>query len=257
MRLLRIVLVLAAIVVAIATPSLQALYPFGLSAGAFSAQGDSTLRVAGYAFSIWGLLYLGMITYGVYQALPVSRQSQALKNYGWPSIVAIAGCGLWIAAAAFNWVWGTVAIISVSAGALIYAATRDQPNLSRSEAIFVVAPLNALAGWLTIAAIVNAVTSATITGLVTPDLTDAVAFAAILAAGAIAIIVALASRSVVYLAPIVWGLGGVYNAEVERNLGVAAAAAAAGGVLILVALFVLVRRIGKGKASAPWPAAQA
>jgi hypothetical protein len=52
--------VLAAAVFAVIVPVVQALGGFGLSQAEFAADGNQTLRVAGYAFSIWSLLYLGL-----------------------------------------------------------------------------------------------------------------------------------------------------------------------------------------------------
>src|SRR5512138_1928173 len=38
---------------------------------------------AGYVFSIWGLIYLGLIAYAIYQALPAQRQNPRLRATGW------------------------------------------------------------------------------------------------------------------------------------------------------------------------------
>jgi benzodiazapine receptor len=35
---------------------------------------------AGYVFSIWGLIYLGLITFTIYQALPSERDNQTIKK---------------------------------------------------------------------------------------------------------------------------------------------------------------------------------
>ncbi|MDI9637651.1 hypothetical protein QM565_18130 [Geitlerinema splendidum] len=44
---------------------------------------------ASYAFSIWGLIYVGLIAYGVYQFLPSQRQNSTLR---WVNI--FFDCGL-------------------------------------------------------------------------------------------------------------------------------------------------------------------
>src|SRR5512146_2629169 len=38
---------------------------------------------AGYVFSIWGLIYLGLIAYGIFQALPAQRENPRLRATGW------------------------------------------------------------------------------------------------------------------------------------------------------------------------------
>src|SRR5687767_4589118 len=35
---------------------------------------------AGYVFSIWGLIYIGLIAYSIYQALPAQRDNKALDE---------------------------------------------------------------------------------------------------------------------------------------------------------------------------------
>ena len=37
---------------------------------------------AGYVFSIWGLIYLGLIAFAVYQALPSQRENPRLRSIG-------------------------------------------------------------------------------------------------------------------------------------------------------------------------------
>ncbi len=233
---LRSTLIICAVIFAVAVPSLQAVYQFGMSAAAFSFQGDATLRVEGFAFAIWGLLYLGMIIYALYQVLPVARGSETLAIYAWPSIVAISGCGLWILMAALNLTWMTVVVISVSAAALIFAILQAKGSGLLQDRLLISLPLNLLAGWLTIASIVNVVTVLTIEQIVTADLAMVTALAAIGGASIIAASVAVTGRSAFYLAPIVWGLYGVRVAESVRQPLVSDAAGVA--VLLLGSLAV-------------------
>ncbi len=213
----RSTLILLAVVFAVAVPSLQVAYQFGMSAAEFSYQGNGTLRVEGFAFAIWGLLYLGMIIYALYQALPVTRASETLAIYAWPSFVAISGCGLWILMAALNQIWMTVVVISVSAAALILALLQAQGGGTLRDRLLIALPLNLLAGWLTIASIVNVVTVLTIERIITPDIATMSGLVAVGGATLLAATVALSGRSALYLLPIIWGLYGVRVAEGTRQ----------------------------------------
>ena len=75
----------------------------------------NTLRVAGYAFSIWSLIYAGILAYAVRQVLPQTGESEMINRMGWPSAVAFFGIGLWIIVAALNLKAASVAIIAASA----------------------------------------------------------------------------------------------------------------------------------------------
>ena len=80
----RRVVVLAAAAFAIVVPVIQMATGLGLDQGEFAAQGDGTLRVAGYAFSIWGLIYLGILAYAVRQVLPQTGESDLIRRMGVP-----------------------------------------------------------------------------------------------------------------------------------------------------------------------------
>ena len=79
--------------------------------------GDTTLEAAGYAFSIWSLIYAGLVSFAIYQALPSTKETPGLRALGWPSAVAMAGCGLWLIAAVYDIKLATMLIIIGSAAA--------------------------------------------------------------------------------------------------------------------------------------------
>ena len=51
---------------------------------------------AGYVFSIWGLIYLGLIAYSIYQALPTQRENPALEKIGYIYIISAVANIAWI-----------------------------------------------------------------------------------------------------------------------------------------------------------------
>ena len=54
---------------------------------------------AGYVFSIWGVIYLGLIGYAIYQVLPAQRENVRLNRVGYlfgaSSVANIAWLFLW------------------------------------------------------------------------------------------------------------------------------------------------------------------
>ena len=229
----RKVAMLLAVAVAILTPVVQQTQDLGISQAAFAAQGDSTLRVAGYAFVIWGLIYAALAVYAVYQLR--APQSDALRRLGWPAAIATAGCAAWIVASSANWMGATVVIILVSAAAAIagvMAAARSASGRDRWLAVF---PVALLAGWLSVAASVNVLTVATAMGLITADTGPGSAIAAVLAVVILGTIISLKSRVFAYPLPIAWGLIGVYVAERADKPLIAMIAAGAAGIMLFVA----------------------
>lgn len=232
--------VIASVAFALLAPAVQSAADLGLSAAAFSASGDQTLRAAGYAFSIWGLIYAGLVAYAAYQGLPAGRRSPQVDAVAWPSVVAITGCGAWICASALDWKWATVAIITVSALAMIHGLSRARAAGAPTprDRWLVLWPLAGLAGWLTVASAINILTVLTAVGLIGPERAVAAGLVGVLAVCAAATGGLWATRLPAYGLPIAWGLVAVWVAERADNAAVALAALA-GAVLVAVgALFV-------------------
>jgi hypothetical protein len=224
--------VLGAVAVALLVPASQAAFGWGQTASEFSESGDETLRAAGWAFSIWGLIYVGLAAFAVYQ---LGNRSGALRRVRWPAAAAALGCGLWIAAAAVDSRWLTVLIISASAVAAVAAAWTARGSAKAGELAFrllALWPLSLLAGWLTIATLVNLLTVLTAEGLVTGSARGWAALAGVATATVIAAAVTLRARMSLYAAPVVWGLVAVTAAARQDAQPVLAAVALGAGLLL-------------------------
>lgn len=231
--------IILAVAFAIATPVVQAVSGIGLSAAEFSRSGDSTLRAAGYAFSIWSVIYAGLVAFAVYQALPRQREDPLIDSLAGPAAAAIVGTGLWLWAAALDVRWATVGIIVLSAAFLVLGLMRAAQSHGRPElknALLVWWPLSLLAGWLTIASAINILTVMTAEGLLTGIARPAAA-AGVLAVVVVALLVLRASRLPVYAIPIAWGLVAVWIAENGEKMGVAALALASAVVVAAYAIW--------------------
>lgn len=241
----RRLIVLAAALFAVIIPYAQMALHLGQSQAAFAAQGDQTLRVAGFAFSIWALIYLGLLAYAIRQALPQTGESELLRWLGWPSVVAFLGIGGWIIAAAMDWRMATDILIIAAALALLIplaagaARVRALPRGDRD--LWLTAwPLSLLAGWLTIAAPVNILTVATADGALPTALSPtAWGILAIVVAGVIALVMTLRLRIMAFALPVAWGALGVFVAEQERNPVLGFSALAAGLIVLIGALIIV------------------
>ena len=244
-------IVLASAVFAVVVAYGQMATGWGQTPEEFSADSDATLKVAGYAFAIWGLIYLGLLVYAVRQALPQTGESLLIHRLGWPSAAALLGIGWWIVASAIDWEWATVALIFGSLFVLLVplllnaGSIRALPRTDRDRWM-VVWPLALLAGWLTVASPVNLLTILTGNGdLPASPSPTAWAMLAVAVVALTALVVTASLRMLAFALPVAWGLLGAFVAEQERNPSLAYAALAA-AVAVLVGAVILTFRLRPG-----------
>lgn len=222
--LIRRLIILAAALFAVVIGQTQVLLGWGQSPAEFAADSDATLRVAGYAFAIWGVIYLWLLVYAFRQLFTrAGGEAPIRRHLGWPSALAMFGIGTWVVAAAFDQELGTIILIVGSLLILLVpllansSAIRALPRGDR-ERWLTVWPVTLLAGWLTVAAPVNVITVVTGNG----DLPTALsptgwAILAVVAVALIALFVTSRLRTLAYGLPIAWGLTGAFVAEQVRN----------------------------------------
>ena len=244
--------IFVAMLFAVIIGQLQQLMDLGQTPSEFSADSDATMRVAGWAFAIWGPIYLGLIVYGVRQMLRKTHESEMLRAFGWPSFLALSFIGAWILAAAWDWEVATIVLI---VGALVVllipllSMAGDIRALPRGDRDrwMTVWPLAALAGWLTIAAPVNLLTVATGNGDLPAVLAPtAWALIAITVVTLIGLFVTWRTRVPVYPLPIAWGLMGVFAAEQEKGNGVLAFGALGASLILLAGALIMTLGLRRG-----------
>lgn len=240
---IRTLAIVAAALFAVGTPIVQWLTgTIAVGQTNLVNDGEQTLKAARYAFSIWSLIYAGVLAYAIYQALPSTRESPGLRMLGWPSVAAMLGCGVWLIAASLDWRWATVAIIVASAAALCVPLAKRYPVQNKADFWLVAAPLSMLAGWLTVASAINTLTVLTSVGLITVDSAPAWAGGGIVLVLLVAGTLSAASRNWVYPLPVAWGLAAAAVAEQSDKPMIALLALAASVVLVAVAGWAAVGR---------------
>ena len=81
---------------------------------------------AGYVFSIWGLIYLGLIAFAVFQALPRERTNRRLERVGYLFVLSCAANIAWL----FLWRHGLSAPTFIPT-----IKNRNQPQPIRADNI--------------------------------------------------------------------------------------------------------------------------
>jgi translocator protein len=155
----RQLLVIAALVVMIATNVLANALPLNnQTTGEISARFPIYFEPAGYVFSIWGLIYLGLIVYAVYQALPAQQHNPRLRVIAYPFIFSCLANTTWLFLWHYNFFTLTQAAMVALLLALILIYRRlaaGRPAASRAEKWAVHLPFSVYLGWVTVATVAN------------------------------------------------------------------------------------------------------
>ncbi|HEY4691837.1 MAG TPA: TspO/MBR family protein [Bellilinea sp.] len=130
----------------------------GLNTGEISDRFKVYFVPAGYVFSIWGVIYIGLIAYAVFQALPSQRENPRLRQTGY----LVAASGLANIAWLFLWHYEqfplTLVAMFALLGLLIVTYLRLGTGLTLvpvAETWTVRVPFSIYLGWITVAAVAN------------------------------------------------------------------------------------------------------
>ncbi len=128
-------------------------YVNGVTPEVISNKYPTMLTPAGYAFTIWSLIYVGMIAFSIYQLLPanISKYSRVRSLY---IVSCVLNCA-WI----FFWhrdqIGICLAIILALLATLLLLCFKLKDQAKVTDSLFSKAPFGIYFGWVTCASIVN------------------------------------------------------------------------------------------------------
>lgn len=188
------------------------------------------VQPAGYAFSIWGLIYLWLI---LHAGFGLARRAEAA---GWdrPRLALMAAQLLgvvWVAFAEDNPVVATAVILVMAAVALTALFQTDGGPRQGLDRWLFQPPVALFAGWVTAAA--GVASGITLSGLGwLGDQTAALLMLAVVLIAAAAVQMRL--RAITYGAAVIWALLGIVAANRGLNLPVSLAAGAGAAIMALI-----------------------
>jgi hypothetical protein len=188
----------------------------GLTTGAVSDLYPNLFTPAGFAFSIWGLIYTGLLAFMI-RILATSDKALVSKLFPWFAINSFANMA-WIFAWHHIQVVTSLVLMLVLLISLIYlTAELRSSSISSKEVRFFNAVFEIYLGWITVATVANFTALLVAFNWNALGISEEYWMLIILP-----VIVVIASvmyfkyTSVVYLLPIIWALYGIY----AKHLGV-------------------------------------
>jgi len=236
-------LVIIATLATIAINALANIVPFNnQTTGEISDRYPVYFVPAGYVFSIWSLIYLGLLAYSVYQARNHQGQPAKFQSIGKWYLLSAAANSTWI----FLWHWNQLALSVVVITVLLIAliglygrmvqAGWEQGAATRGEFWCVFVPFSIYLGWGSVATIANITTWLYAIGWggfgIDPVLW---AVALLVISAGFGAYFGLWRRNLAYALVIVWALIGI----AVKHSDVALLVYTAGGLAVVVLLLAL------------------
>lgn len=235
--------VLALIAMLVVNGLANALPLNNLTTGEISDRFDVYFVPAAYVFSIWGLIYVALILFTVYQVLPSQRENPRLGRIGYLFAFSCLANAAWL----FFWHYELFALSLVAMFALLITLITIYLRLdigravvSTTEKWLVDVPFSLYLGWITVATIANVTSFLDYINWgawgIRPEWWTVIM---LLAATFIASAVSFTRGDIAYMLVIIWAFVGI----ALRHAGTPIVAPATWVAVVLVAMITVVGRL--------------
>lgn len=216
----------------------------GVNTGEISARYPTGFTPAGWVFSIWSVIYLGLMAFAVFAARAPTSRAGRVRAIEPAYLVSCVANATWI----FLWHYGRILesllVMLVLLGSLlvVYLRLRVAPASSTSERICVDMPFSLYLGWITTAALANLAAWFYDLGFYPFAVPmDDWAMLTVVTATAIYTAVGVRTRDGIYTLVFAWASLGIVLQTMEISHPVRLAAAAACAVMVIVSLVSLIQ----------------
>ena len=216
----------------------------GLNTGEISDRFQIFFVPAGYVFSIWGVIYIGLIAYAIYQVLPAQRENSRLQSIGYIFILSCLANITWLFLwhyEVFNFTLLAMLVLLLSLIAIYLRLDIGRSEVSRVEKWAVHVPFSIYLGWITVATIANTTQLLYYLGWSGWGISAETWTVIMLAAGVIiSALMSITRADVAYSLVLVWAYIGIAMKHGETPI-VSTSAVVAAGLILVILIFVSIR----------------
>ena len=217
--------------------------PFnGQGTGEISDRFDILFVPAGYVFSIWFFIYVGLIIFTVFQARSDQVNSKLLDRISPAYWIANMANNVWL----FFWHWEyfpltlvAMIIILISLIYLYLQFGKNENQLTKSEKWLVKLPFSVYLGWISVATIANVSQVLYFVGWdgfgISPQIWTVIM---ILVATIVGILMLVRERDIAFSLVLVWAFAGIAAKQVSNTTVARTAWLGVGLLLIMIVLTV-------------------
>ena len=243
----RQIIVVIALIITIAVNIMSNAIPLnGLTAGEIADSFDVYFVPAGYVFSIWSVIYLGLIAYAVFQLLPEQRENPRLRQTGWWFVLSCAANSIWL----FLWHYCYFALSVVAMLTLLISLIViylrlgiGRQTVSSGERWLVHLPFSVYLGWVTVATIANITAFLDFVNWngfgISPEIWTLIM---VVVATAVAVLMANTRQDIAYLLVLIWAFTGIGVEQADTPL-IANAAYLAAAIIAIIVVVVIIQKI--------------
>ena len=204
---------------------------------------------AGYVFSIWGIIYIFLGVFVVYQALPKQQGKDYQKKIGWLFVLSSLINIVWLFLWQFEYLTLSVVLMFLLLASLILIYLRlgvGKSKVAMGERLAIHLPFSVYLGWITVASIANV--AATLVSLnwdgfgISPEIWTTLVVAVALI---ITILMLITRKDVAYSLVIIWALVGIGVKQSGNQTIVLLTEVSAAIVAIVLIIVVLIAKLRK------------
>lgn len=210
--------------------------PLGISRmNEISDKYESRFSPAGYAFSIWGVIYLSFIIYAIAQLLPAHRNDKVYDRIAPFFALVNILAAVWVYVFGSDMIGASVVIIAamVLVGSFAFGLAKDE-YLHHNGSFWLTVPFSLFQGWITVAAIADLSVFLISRGW-EGNIFGATTWVPLMLAAAflMAVVVSIAFRDFIYPLVVAWATIAIWAANRSYEDAVGKIALGCGVVLLL------------------------
>jgi benzodiazapine receptor len=217
----------------------------GVNTAFISDSNPTLITPAGFTFAIWGVIYVLLGVFVIYQVLPSQKDKEYHRQISWLFIlISITNIG-WIFLWQYTLVIFALPVIVVFLIGLILIYKRlgiGKTQVPLKEKLAIHTPFSVYLGWITIATIANVAVAGVSEnwdgGGISPETWGIII---IIIALLLTLIVTITRKDIAYGLVIVWALFGITSKQTNTNIVTTAQASLVIIVIALVAVAILIK----------------
>lgn len=207
---------------------------------------------AGYVFAIWGVIYIGLIGFAIYQFRPVAVENGVVDRVGFWFIVSSIANSVWVLLFVYDLIWISTIVIVILLLSLLMIYLRleiGKRDTDWQERWAVHIPFSIYLGWVSVATVANFAAALYESGADVSLLginADVWAVIMLVVAALLAFAMLFLRRDIAYALVVIWAVVGIYARpfdtevfEILSSLNAGLVNTAALAIAVIVAIGVI------------------